>query len=430
MKKKLNRKYKELVQSTVDIWSPKRIQIVHNNYSYKKRTISYLSLVAGLSLFFIFNVSMPPIFSNHSHNASANTIAKNTGPSYGNNLKASSIRYSEPVVNLVYTSFSTKNPKIKSSGARRIERSLVNYVEHMVNSGAIPSAAMNISWNNRVVLKIDVGLEQKSIVPLASLTKSITAIAVIQLAEKGLLKLDDQVRYHGLRISKKNLGQITVRHLLQHTSGIPYNHRSPSYSPGNHFQYSSGNYEHLYTLIQKVSGLSYKEYVQRYILNPLEMYDTKMRPYVNGGAGISSSVRDLSKLAIMLLNGGNYKSRRLLFPRSIREMLQPPPHLSFKGSMSYYAHGFRVVAEGGKVVSFYHTGMWNGSFAELRVFPQENSYIVQLATPRSYRSKYLGEFKWRTLHMAKQYIEKLRESHLESHEGVGKLSTFKNKTNL
>lgn len=407
-------------QTVAGVWSPLRHMETCATTVLKKRRIPYLLLVLSFSLLIILQVSLTPTFSDRTL-SDEKSADGGKGEESTTVLRASMIQYSEPVVKLLYSAIVTGQEPVKSSKLHRVENSLVSYVERAVASGAIPSAAMMISWNNSIDLEIGARLDHSTVVPLSSLTKSITAIAVMQLAEEGLIGLDDEIRKHGLYISKKEFGQITVRHLLQHTSGIPYNQRTPAYAPGYHFQYSNGNYEYLYQLIQNVSGMSYREYMQQHVFDPLEMKDTVMRSYINGGSGISSSIRDLSNLAGMLLNGGTFNGKRILFPRSIREMVQPPKHLPVTSSMTYYAHGFRVIVEDGKVTSFYHTGMWNGSFAEMRIFPLENSYMVQLATPESYKSKYLGEFKWKTLYMTQQYIQELRRSQYQPHAHAGNM---------
>lgn len=131
---------------------------------------------------------------------------------------------------------------------------------------------------------------------LASVSKTITATAVLQLVEKGKLRLDDplvkylpEFPYHG----------ITIRHLLSHTSGLPdkdvlFNDslisKQPdkvwqnsdilpalksfgklAFTPGDKWSYSNINYNLLALLIEKLSGLGYTAYLQRYIFKPIGM---------------------------------------------------------------------------------------------------------------------------------------------------------------
>ncbi|MDQ0246765.1 CubicO group peptidase (beta-lactamase class C family) [Bacillus fengqiuensis] len=138
---------------------------------------------------------------------------------------------------------------------------------------------------------------------IGSITKGFTAAAILQLEEKGELKVSDTI--DRFIEDYPNGKKITIHHLLTHTSGIP-NHTVTEefwdttmrlYAPsvnytidlfkhlplvaelGEKFHYSNGNYLLLSAIIEKVSGLSYGDYVEQYLLNPLSM---KATGYTNG----------------------------------------------------------------------------------------------------------------------------------------------------
>lgn len=138
-------------------------------------------------------------------------------------------------------------------------------------------------------------LNELSIFELASCSKQFTAMAILMLHEKGKLQLDDPMArfipelafYQG----------VTIRHLLHHTSGLPdymeLMERSfdkstiatnediialfsktqppPVFAPNTQYEYSNTGYALLASIIQKASGLSYKEYLQQQIFTPLHM---------------------------------------------------------------------------------------------------------------------------------------------------------------
>ena len=132
--------------------------------------------------------------------------------------------------------------------------------------------------------------------PIASLSKTMTAIGILQLAEQGKLAIDVPVANY---LPGFPYTQITVRHLLSHTSGLPpYNAylnpirakdsskvftnadflpavvsgKNPLiYSPGEKGNYDNVNYIILALLIERLSGLPYAEYIQRYVLEPAGM---------------------------------------------------------------------------------------------------------------------------------------------------------------
>lgn len=130
---------------------------------------------------------------------------------------------------------------------------------------------------------------------VASLSKMFTAVALLQLQGRGLVRLDDLVsRYLPWFRGKNrngNLGRVTIRHLLSHTSGLfrdgekPYwdTHRFPEdvsktigrrsiiFKHATQFKYSNHAFAVLGELIKKVSGLSFGAYAQRNIFDVLGM---------------------------------------------------------------------------------------------------------------------------------------------------------------
>ena len=160
---------------------------------------------------------------------------------------------------------------------------------------------------------IAVPMQEDHLFRIASLSKPITAIAVMKLVESGLIGLDDKVFGLGgilndqsfQNISDQRVKDITVRHLLQHTAGWDRNKGSEGdpmfkekhiekimqkpadsrtiieymltkrldFNPGARFAYSNFGYNILGRIIEKVSHTSYEEYVQKSILTPLEISD-------------------------------------------------------------------------------------------------------------------------------------------------------------
>lgn len=131
---------------------------------------------------------------------------------------------------------------------------------------------------------------------LASVSKPFTAIAILQLEERGKLSVSDRVsRFIPDFV---NGDKITIHHLLSHSSGIPNINNFPSYDsmscfhqtpqtlinafknkpaefvPGSKFQYSNSNYNVLAYIIEKTSGMSYGEYLEKNIFEIVGMKDT------------------------------------------------------------------------------------------------------------------------------------------------------------
>jgi len=143
-------------------------------------------------------------------------------------------------------------------------------------------------------------LNENSIFELASVSKQFTAMAIVILKEKGKLNYDDKMSKYIPELS--NYGNITVRHLLNHTSGLPhyeeilytlfdkskiatnidiisiYSKFNPPvlFECNTQWEYSNTGYALLASIIERVSGMSYGEYLNKVIFTPLQMTNTSV----------------------------------------------------------------------------------------------------------------------------------------------------------
>lgn len=132
---------------------------------------------------------------------------------------------------------------------------------------------------------------------IGSITKQLTAAAVLRLVEQGKLALDDPLKKH-LREAPPSWDKVTLHHLLTHTSGIstytldaslmrerdkPHPQaqviasildRPLSFEPGTKFEYSNSGYFLLGVVIQRVTGTSYSAYLRDHVLAPAGMLHT------------------------------------------------------------------------------------------------------------------------------------------------------------
>jgi CubicO group peptidase (beta-lactamase class C family) len=314
----------------------------------------------------------------------------------------------------------------RSTAALRAEQDLMGYVKSAVSDQIVPSAAVEIYLEQQPAVKIYQGLESHRSQPIASLTKSFTAVAVMTLVEDGLIDLDAPISRYGVHVSRPEFGQITVRDLMLHTSGISYGSTLPSYAPGIRHQYSNGNYAHLATIIENASRMTYQDYLEQAIFEPLAMRDSSASPGIKGSSGIASSIHDLGRFGRMLLNGGHLDGAQILRPESIQEMMQPPAFMPVTEHMEYYAHGFRVEAHHGRVKTFFHSGLWNGTFSEICVYPEDRSVVIQLANPVSYHSEALGGYRYRVTVLSARYVDLLARNSLAPSAMQPVTARFKN----
>jgi CubicO group peptidase (beta-lactamase class C family) len=253
---------------------------------------------------------------------------------------------------------------------------------------------------------------------LGSMNKMFTSTAVVQLAEKGKLSLDDPISKYidESWLPKEVTDKIMVRHLLTHSSGLgsyfneTYDKSSralfrklddykplikddrPAFEPGKQFQYSNTGMFLLGVVIEKVTGEDYFDYIRKTIYEPAGMTNTDCyemdypvenlaigyspapkSPYgwqnnlykhvIKGGpaGGGFSTVKDLHKFALALL-AGKYVSKE-----SLKDMWTD--HLG-----ANYGFGFSVATgAAGKVVG--HGGGFDGINSNLDIF-LDAGYVV------------------------------------------------------
>ena len=255
------------------------------------------------------------------------------------------------------------------------------FVREQVGRHGIPGLALALVDGDRIIHLGGYGKADQTgrpITPqtpfvLASVSKPLTALAIMQLVEAGKVELDAPVQRYlrAFRIADPLASQqITVRHLLTHTSGIPepgcmsragaetleqfvaeLQTIELAAPVGARHLYCSGNYNVLGRIVEVVSGQSFGEYMQRYVFTPLEMrhsfaseqearrdglakgyrwlfglrmpfhyrYDP---PQVPSGFLISSA-EDMAHFLIAQLNEGRLGSTSVLSPEGIAAMHAP-----------------------------------------------------------------------------------------------------------
>ena len=260
----------------------------------------------------------------------------------------------------------------------------------------------------------------ETIFPIASISKPLTALAVMMLAEEGKLALDEPIDAYGLTIAAAS-APITVAHLLTHTSGlrnfndvVDMNERQRAISrvdllpfllalpcdfgPGARWNYSNSGYALLSYLVEKVAGLSFGQFMQARLFGPLGMtrtsllHDRALLPgrasdyqsgprgleranyisfsWYRGAGAFASTVSDLARLEAGLACG------QLLPPSLFARMLEPAP---LSDAETYpYGLGWGVATYLGRAIH-HHTGGLGGFRGEYLRVPDEGLAVVVLA---------------------------------------------------
>ncbi|MFM2172017.1 MAG: hypothetical protein RI957_2246, partial [Verrucomicrobiota bacterium] len=218
---------------------------------------------------------------------------------------------------------------------------------------------------------------------IASMSKPVTACAVMQLQEQGKLQVNDAVakylpEFALLRDSAGKPASITIGQCLSHCSGLSEVPRDKEasmtsleqltrcvaalplvFTPGSQWRYCQSSINTAARVVEVVSGMSFDNYLQQHVFVPLEMHETTFYPteeqtkrlvtsyrrqgemwqavplgflsgksptdrkrYPRGNGGLFSTARDYGHFAQMLLGKGEWRGKRVMSPESVKQMSQ------------------------------------------------------------------------------------------------------------
>ena len=317
-------------------------------------------------------------------------------------------------------------------------------IEGTITAGRVPGVVVRIehggavyqkSYGAKAVAPEFLPMTYDTIFDSASLTKVIaTAPAIMLLAERGKLRLDDKVDHWITNFKAHGKGAVTIRHLLTHTSGLrPSLSSKPSWSglakaidlakeerltaqPGTKFRYSDINFILLGEIVQLASGQMLDEFTSKHIYQRLGMRDTGFLPPfekrsriaptervdgqilhgivhdptarrmngVAGHAGLFTTAADLSRFAQMMLNGGKLNGRRIFKSKTVRLMtsVHTPKGMKAKRGLGWDIDSPYSSPRGNhfKIGGYGHTGWTGGS---LWVDPATQTIVI-LMTSRTH----------------------------------------------
>lgn len=307
-------------------------------------------------------------------------------------------------------------------------------IERALKLGRIPSMAVVCFSGDRIVWTRSAGLSNvrvktpaacDTVYLIASTFKTMSATALLQLMEQGKFKLDDRVNDYltEFQIEGENKRYpVTFRNLLTHTSGLPtdfgrhavWEDQVPSSladylrgklrlarRPGTRVLYSNIAFTLVAYLVEKFSGLPFKDYMRKNVFGPIEMRDTAFEPradmaerlaipympvrrrpglfrpvdWVKADAWpagvVYGTAVDQARWLMAAVNGGAYKGRRILSESTFREMTRRqydrfagPINGGWLNETSGYGLAWWVsTLEGQKIIA--HSGSVNGYTAFL-----------------------------------------------------------------
>lgn len=312
-----------------------------------------------------------------------------------------------------------------------------------MNQEVIGGLAVGIIQDNKLIYSRNFGFadmeEQKPITSntifrVGSISKTFTAIAIMQLWEQGKFQLDDPVndylQAYKIKHKDPSAPPVTFRHLLTHTAGIgelrnffdlllpvialgrkpnqttfylqDYYQKgiTPEIYPGRKWAYANHGFATLGQLVEDISGETLSQYAIRHIFEPLGMTQTdyllserardelargyffhknkfKKLDYleivVAGAGSVFSSVNDMSKYVSALLGRGKNQFGQILQAETLQLMTQP--HYRLEPHLNKMGLGFFLGDfDGHQIV--YHDGGWPGFVSSMMVAPNVNLGVV------------------------------------------------------
>ncbi len=301
-----------------------------------------------------------------------------------------------------------------------------HYLKTQMKEHRIPGVALKIIRNGKPIktaayglanLELNVPARPETVFEIGSITKQFTAAGILLLAQEGKLSVDDKISNY-LKDTPAAWANVTIRHLLTHTSGIKsytgldgfqvWRHltqqqfiqaigRQPmEFAPGDSWKYCNTGYNLLGHIIENVSATTYWNFMSERIFQPLGMhattnrlpslvipnraagYEQTNRVWMNrdsdltevfSAGAIASTVGDLAKWNAAL------DGERLLTAASKAQMWTPVTLNS--GTNKTYGFGWNVVTtEGHKNIG--HGGSTSGFSASIQRFPDDHLAVIVL----------------------------------------------------
>lgn len=251
---------------------------------------------------------------------------------------------------------------------------VLRFLQKEIDLKHIPGAVIHVSHQGNVVLQETIGcravfpeeapMKLDTVFDLASLTKVVATLPVIlKLLDDGEIRLDDRVAYFLPAFGGNGKEDVTIRHLVTHTSGLPAHieyfkenlnaeqilecicNQSLENAIGSKVIYSDLGLITLYHVIEKITGERFEDHVGSEIFMPLGMMETSFNPAfdknryavteyseklqgykvgivhdentesmggISGHAGLFSTVQDMAKFARMIEQNGVWDGKRIL----------------------------------------------------------------------------------------------------------------------
>ena len=304
---------------------------------------------------------------------------------------------------LTLNTFAFANTPLSNESLKRFD----DYLTEITDAYHIPGMAFFITDKDHILMEKSFGqctsLDQNFFI--GSMSKSYTALCIMQLVEKGLINLDEDISVYLPEYKFKK--KVTVLSLLNQTSGFNTHAKlhnvKVTKSYGKH-EYANVNYDLLGKIIEKVSGMSYEDYIRQNVFEPLKMNNSianaqKMKENSNLLQGnrnyfgffkqgkadfptekswfhepagyICTTPHDHAKYLQMYLSGGlSSDGTKIITPQGINSMWYKNVSIGQDDYDVYYGMGFNYMKYYGFDMIF-HGGLVENTMTYMFILPEE-----------------------------------------------------------
>lgn len=324
---------------------------------------------------------------------------------------------------------------LRTANAQTISDS-IKYLMNYYHENGLFNGSILVARSNEVIYKGACGMANYELqVPntpqtkfrLGSLTKQFTSMLILQLVQEGKLSIDGKITDYLPNYRKQTGNQVTIHHLLSHSSGIPnytdqesflansvkpytvedfirlYCSGDLEFPPGSQFSYSNSGYFILGGILEKLTGKPYEELLQERIFIPLGMRSSglennqeliperaagyeptltgfKNAPYLDMGqpyaaGSLYSTVEDL-----MIWNQSLYKNQ--LLSDSLKVKMFAGYYVmedeNLKAGYGWFNEKLTTPDSSRSISMIWHSGGINGFSTELARFPDDGYFVVVL----------------------------------------------------
>jgi len=360
---------------------------------------------------------------------------------------------SEGIMSVTSKDWSQMSPKVATFSGEQNDILTTDVIHNIKNCASkwfsdydIPGMAIAVTNNQGILWKAEFGyitrekttaVNSHTLFSLQSISKNVTALAVLMAVQEGLLDLDTPISNYLPKFTVKSRYEenpelkITLRHLLSHWSGLTNNppvgnyydsnpHRFEDhinsisetwlkYPVGYCFAYSNLGIDLAGYILEEVSGQSFEEYVKTRVLDPLDMKRSTFNtdiilassncahgyhgeytsppvkiPMIPAG-GFYSNIEDMAKLVQFHINKGAVKEKQLLSKDLIEQMHSVA--FPVEGQKSGYGLCIELERINQKVNRLYHTGSGYGFMCAVHIYPALNIGVVLLYNSHDIRAR-------------------------------------------